>query len=1030
MGVLSSIERSSASQRWIAGGLVAVLAATGIVVAVNLASSPGADCAELRASSANEAGVKAAACDSDVEVLDERTPWVSVYAQPDGRTRMTVDAVAGRTSIDGEWQDVDPAIATEPSTTADAADAAEAPTGTPAPSDVVPDDVDEAVAPDTDRMLSVEAPVYPMWFNPGGEAGVGMPLGVVQRDDAWVAMRFPLALPTPVIDGRFVTYPLADGVRLTLSVMEDGSGFRPILELDSADATEWWRTALASVRQAADLPGDGFDVPYRVYSSEGLTLRGIDEVGFEIVDGDENSVFWSPQSSMWDSAADEVSEEPVERIEFPTPGDRVFDMPVRVVGAAGGAGYVVVEPNEQMLTDPDPAWPIHIDPSLGARTPTEWIAIRTGGYTSSIYKWADTASRVGESMGYCSTSWTSACVTTFTSRLVWEFGDSTLASWMKTLSGADIVSAEFSADPGQRGNCTSSRTDAYMTDSIASSASNWNLRFSVYQANVTAPQGDACSDAGVRRGWNVLAGVKTAADSNYGSMTFGLKANNETTSSGYKTYKNDARLTIVYNRPPNKPTGVKLASPSVACTSGVNRPAIATTTPTLTGVVSDPDGGTVQAHFQIVQAGTATEVWNSGTLAAKASGSAFSAAVTAGKLVNGQSYQYRVTATDGSKWSGWSTALCEFSVDTSKPAAPAVTPVRTGVSAVYDEGFERGGVGFDGKFTLSRAGTTDVKSFSYSYNSTTLATSVLPDAAGNAVVSFSPTAAGPVVLRVLSVDSAGNKSETTSYTFDVGAAKEDGIWMLDEGDGTDAADTSGKGTARSMVVDGPSWETGPHGLFGSRPGDRALSFDGTDDLASTGPIVDTRKSFVVSAYVWLDAEKVKTGTYTAVSQDGVAQSGFDVSYVPSCTVTTTGCWTFGMKNTDSNGAASTTAVSDTPVVGDQWVHLVGAHDAASKTLRIWVCEIGTPSAPGAGSPVSASTPRSATAWPATGGLVLGRGLIDGSGANWWPGRIDNVRVFSGQVLSEAKIRRMCQGAEAQDFSTGLDALDPTTTNGE
>jgi len=151
MGVLSSIERSTARQRWIAGGLVAVLAATGIVVAVNLAGSPGADCAELRASSANEAGVKAAACDSDVEVLDERTPWVSVYAQPDGRTRMTVDAVAGRTSINGEWQDVDPAIATEPSTTADAADAAEGPTGTPAASDVIPDDVDETVAPDTDH---------------------------------------------------------------------------------------------------------------------------------------------------------------------------------------------------------------------------------------------------------------------------------------------------------------------------------------------------------------------------------------------------------------------------------------------------------------------------------------------------------------------------------------------------------------------------------------------------------------------------------------------------------------------------------------------------------------------------------------------------------------------------------------------------------------------------------------------------------------------------------------------------------------
>ncbi|MBO0981297.1 LamG domain-containing protein [Microbacterium sp. SD291] len=569
-----------------------------------------------------------------------------------------------------------------------------------------------------------------------------------------------------------------------------------------------------------------------------------------------------------------------------------------------------------------------------------------------------------------------------------------------------------------------------MTDSIAGSASNWsNLRFSVYQANVTAPQGDACSDAGVRRGWNVLAGVKVAADSNYGSMTFGLKANNETTSSGYKTYKNDARLTIVYNRPPNKPTGVKLSSPSVACASGTSRPKIASTTPTLTAVVTDPDGGTVQAHFQIVQAGTSTEVWNSGTLAGKASGSSFSATVSAGKLVNGQSYQYRVTATDGSKWSGWSTALCEFTVDTSKPVAPVITPVRTGVAAIYDEDVERGGVGFAGKFTLSRGTSTDVKSFSYAFNSTTLSSTVVPDASGNAVISFTPTAAGATTLTARSVDEAGNTSETT-YKFDVGAAKEDGIWMLDEGDGASAADTSGVGTARSLTVSGAAWTEGPHALFGSRPSDQALDFDGSDDFASTGPIIDAKDSFVVSAYVWLNAEKLTTGTYTAVSQDGVAQSGFHLSYLPSCTGTTTGCWSFGMKNADATGAASTTVTSSVPVVGDQWVHLVGAHDLTTKSVKLWVCEIGTPSAPGAGSPVASSSARSATPWSATGAFVLGRGLADGVSTNWWPGRIDNVRVFSGEILSEGKIRRMCQGAEAQDFTTGLDALDPTTENGE
>ena len=45
-----------------------------------------------------------------------------------------------------------------------------------------------------------------------------------------------------------------------------------------------------------------------------------------------------------------------------------------------------------------------------------------------------------------------------------------------------------------------------------------------------------------------------------------------------------------------------------------------------------------------------------------------------------------------------------------------------------------------------------------------------------------------------------------------------------------------------------------------------------------------------------------------------------------------------------------------------------------------------------------------------------------------PGEIDNVRLFSGQITDAPKLRRLCQGAEAEHFgggSTGFVALDPT-----
>ena len=89
-----------------------------------------------------------------------------------------------------------------------------------------------------------------------------------------------------------------------------------------------------------------------------------------------------------------------------------------------------------------------------------------------------------------------------------------------------------------------------------------------------------------------------------------------------------------------------------------------------------------------------------------------------------------------------------------------------------------------------------------------------------------------------------------------------------------------------------------------------------------------------------------------------------------------------------------------------------------------------PKTQGSGDPVKSETSRAAAPWTAAGAFTLGRSLTSGTAGSWWPGLIDNVRVFSGQVVAEEKIRRMCHGAEARDFSAGPDALDPTTTDGE
>ena len=74
--------------------------------------------------------------------------------------------------------------------------------------------------------------------------------------------------------------------------------------------------------------------------------------------------------------------------------------------------------------------------------------------------------------------------------------------------------------------------------------------------------------------------------------------------------------------------------------------------------------------------------------------------------------------------------------------------------------------------------------------------------------------------------------------------------------------------------------------------------------------------------------------------------------------------------------------------------------------------------------------RGGAAWKSPGAFAVGRGQAAGADAGWWPGEIDNVRVFSGQITDASKLRRLCQGAEVEDFGQGsaaFNAVDPTVS---
>jgi alpha-L-arabinofuranosidase len=195
-----------------------------------------------------------------------------------------------------------------------------------------------------------------------------------------------------------------------------------------------------------------------------------------------------------------------------------------------------------------------------------------------------------------------------------------------------------------------------------------------------------------------------------------------------------------------------------------------------------------------------------------------------------------------------------------------------------------------------------------------------------------------------------------------------GHWTFDEGAGTTAADSSGGGHPLTLQG-GASWTTGV-------VGPSALAVTPQQDAASSGPVIDTSKSFTVSAWVNLAST---SGYQTFVSEDGTQVSGFYLQLRAD-----TGRFAFTRLAYDSTAAYG--AVSSATAIVPQrgvWYQLTGVYDTAAQTVSLYV-----------DGQLQQST-HAVAPWPATGPLAVGRGFFNGAPTDWVSGSIDDVRAYSG-----------------------------------
>jgi len=179
-------------------------------------------------------------------------------------------------------------------------------------------------------------------------------------------------------------------------------------------------------------------------------------------------------------------------------------------------------------------------------------------------------------------------------------------------------------------------------------------------------------------------------------------------------------------------------------------------------------------------------------------------------------------------------------------------------------------------------------------------------------------ATGTYLVTVTATDSS-NATSTTSAPITVTAGAT-GQWKLNDGSGTTAADTGNPGG-------NPATATGTAKLTAA--GDALFDGGTGESLSTTSPVVDTSKSFTVSAWAKLND---LNNYYPVAAQAGNTSYGFWLGYDHKLN-----SWALTTIQADANATAwySAAGSAGSAQIG-VWTHLVGTFDAGTGRLSLYV----------------------------------------------------------------------------------------------
>jgi len=270
--------------------------------------------------------------------------------------------------------------------------------------------------------------------------------------------------------------------------------------------------------------------------------------------------------------------------------------------------------------------------------------------------------------------------------------------------------------------------------------------------------------------------------------------------------------------------------------------------------------------------------------------------------------------------------------------------------------------------TFAISGSPDTESFVYSV--THGPSSRVPAVDGEAVITVAPPPGYIDHYLQVWARNADGDSPRFDLLFTTRFPSEAGWWQL-AGDGTD----TGYSGQDLLLPNGVDWVEDSTGMPES-----AMQLTGSQCASTSGPVVDTTRSFSVSAWVKLDN---KDGDQVVISQAGRAGIAVELAYRQNSDA-------LELHVTDADRPArvtkATVASMESARVGT-WAHVTGVVDQREKQLRLFINGV-----------LRGEAPLAFDLWSATGSVHVGCSAV--RERNGLSGALHDVRVIDGIVDGE------------------------------